>query len=492
MNNYNAERRSMPNLIERGIAYEFEAHYRNTLEGTDLILPSGERVRAVVQGHSNPINSHLEDKLMLALNKECSNINWGEYLIDAKTNKMYIVLTNPESTDGVVTKCKIRKVENKCSFTIDSVEYTYNCIGANSLLYDGTTYKTDTVVFEDDDRKSIVVEYNEHTSKIDYIDTVYFDGVKYKAILIQHLINSQGNGVIQMVLIRTLWGDVFRNGELIDVILTFARMKDKKLNSKSRQIICRHNTIKTGDYIDYKYSIKDTNTDSDKTELRTYITITIPDVKLDYDIIYSYQCESFFNMWDSSTGEPVSIPCYVDDNFIKLEDKQTNLVSMFNAQYRIIVQSNSFTNILGGKVERIIMNKRAYKIVGYDDISMNGVVYIGLVDSKIDPNRDNIELQIGDYVEQYEEPTVEPSKEFEITGQDTCIISCTYTYENSLGYDTEWEVLSGMDYCNFNVVGNSLQLTIANNSKFIGKKIEIQGYCMGTVKTKSLVITGWR
>lgn len=484
MKDYSKLRGKIPSIQERAIEKEFKAHFRNTLEGFECSIDNMP-LRAIIQKHTNPIHSHLEDKLMIALEKESSMWQWGSYVKVDDEDKNYITLTAPESTDGVTLKAKIRKAEEVCKFKIDGVEYEYNCIGTNQLLYENGTYTTDTVVFTENDRRAIVIPLDEVTNKLGYIEEIIYQDLKFRTILIDKLTDDGVTGVIQLVILRTVEGDVTVNGEpLKDVIFTFARMKDKKLNSKSRQIITKHGTLKSGDYVTHVYNR------GEREEKDTYINITLTDMNLDYDIIYCYKCESSFNIWDEENKCPVTIPCYVDDNFIRLENEDGTYLSSAGSTYRITVQENKFTTKLLYGIKRIIMRGRAYEITGIDNISLENIIYISLIDSQIDPNNDNLEYMIADFKGEDKQDDL---TKLEIVGEDMCIISCDYQYKVDEPIIGIWSIEQGSEYCDYNMVDDKFEIVIKDKVSYIGKEIIIRFTKQdGSYVEKTVTIKGWR
>lgn len=475
-------------IQERGLELEFNAHFRDTIEGFYALIGDKE-IRAIIQKHSNPLNSHLEDKQMITLCKESSELKWGSY-VDVKGDKRYIVLTYPETTDGVTKKCKIRKTNHKCTFNVNGIDYSYDCLGTNQLLYDGTTYTTDTVVFENDEREAILLPYDEITKQIKYIDTVYYKDYKFKVILKEEHtqeVDGKIQGVIQFVLMRVVWGDTYCNGREIDAILNFARMKDKKLNSKSRQLITRSGETKAGDYITYIYD-KD---EEGLKEKKTFINITLTERTLEYDIIYCYECMNSFNLWDNEAKQVVTIPCYVDDNYIRLEGDDKTYVTKTGAEYRFACQENEYTSQLLTKVKRIIMKDKAYEVTAFENISLNGVIFFSLIDSHIDQNKDNLELGIADYTD-YVTEDESTSTILEIVGEDECIISCEYTFEVYTTNPCVWSILDGDTYIqSYKVDNNKFTIVIKNGYQYVNKKVSLQCDISGTILTKDIKIVGW-
>lgn len=491
MLDYTNHYKKTPSLQQRGLERVFEAHYTNTLEGFNVIVDGLYEKKALIQKHSNPLNSHLEDKYFTILKSDRDGVKWGSY-IDGYEDKRYIVLTLPESTDGVTLKSKIRKITDTCLFTFeDGSKYAYDCIDTNYLLYDDNTYTTDTKVFEEDERKAVVVPYNEVTSKLRVIDDVRLGRHNYRIIKIDFItefVNGVEEGVVQLVLIRTTFGELFCNDEPLRGIVRFSRMKDKIVNSKSRELITDHNQVKSGDYIKHTYQ----RDGQGNMETRNYIVRSLVDMHLDYDVTYMLNCDAEFYLWDDHKKERIMIPCYVEDNRTRFEDSDKTNLALADNQFQIIVQENEFTKKLGKQIDRILIKGDAYEIVGTDNLSLENAIYVGLSNSKVDPNRDNIELGIGDFKAQYTEQGVNPPiGQLDILGNDDPIIGCEcYFYVDYTG-KVNWTLDSTDLATVVSATDTEITIRIKNDTKIIGETLILKGEINGVFYTKELVILGW-
>lgn len=494
--------RRVPTLQQRGLERTFEKHYLNTLEGFDVTIDGMYKKKSLIQKHSNPINSHLEDKYFTILNKEAEGLKWGSY-IEGYEDKRYIVLTYPETTDGVTLKAKIRKTTGKCQFTTeDGKSFEYDCIDTNYLLYDDKTYTTDTKVFEEDERKAVVVPYNQDTSLLRVIDDVELKGNRYKIIKIEFIteeVQGEKQGVVQLVLIRTSFGTLLCNDSPLRGIVRFARMKDKVLNSKSRELITDHNQVKSGDYIKHTY----TRDEQGEIETRYYLVRSLVDMYLDYDVTYIINCDAEFYMWNEDKKEPIMIPCYVEDNKTRFEDSDKSNLILGDSQFQIIVQENEFTKKLGTSVDRIIIKGKAYDVVGTDNLSLENAIYVGLSDTKIDPNKDNIELGIGSFDTQCpsyknkatntsKDTTVTvPSTSLEIIGEKEVVFGQTYSYKINTIEKVEWTIDDTKLGKITNSQNNEIALEINSSPKNIGKCFNLSCKINDTIYTKEITIKGW-
>ncbi len=477
-------------IQRRGGERDFEYHHRHTLEGFRVTIDNNYEKNALIQKHSNPINSYLEDKYFTVLNRDKEGVRWGSYVDDSEGNT-YIILTNPASTDGITLKSKIRKTTTTALFTIGSegVQEAYECIETNYLLYDDKTYVTDTKVFEDDDRRAIVVPYNDFTKLVRVIDDVVVEGLLYRIIsreFITEIKDGKEEGVVQMVLLRTTFGELYCNDNPLRGIVRFARMKDKILNSKSRELITDHNLVKSGDIITHTYERDSLG----NIETRNYIIRSLIDMRLEYDITYMLNCDAEFYMWDGINQQSKMIPCYVEDNRTRLEELDKQYIKMENSQYQIIVQENEFTSKLGKSVGRIILKGEAYEVVGTDNLSLENAIYIGLNSSKLDPNKDNIELGIADFDNQYIKPDIPPTN-LAIIGEDYPCISCTYTYSIDYNGVVDWSISDTSLASMVEVTDNTFTIQIVGNSNYIGEVFQVKAVINGEDYLKEVVVSRW-
>lgn len=479
-------------MKKRSIEQIFRVQHKSTIEGFKIKIDNCiDEVESVIQMHTNPINANLEDKLLMTVEKETPFLRWGSY-ITGYMNSLYMVVTMPTTTDGVVTKAKIREITSLASWSDDQGEVKqFPTISTTYLMYDDKTYVNDTKVFEDDDRRAIVLPYNNDTKKLKMIDTIYIDRVMYKILQIEHMYDTQKieeNGVLQMVLIRTTFGSIKVNGVKLEGIVRFARMKDKVLNSKSRELITYHNSVKSGDYVSHTY-IRDEN---GTIENRNYIVRSLVDMRLGYDITYIINCDAEFYMWDNDASERKMIPCYVEDNRTRFREEWKPSATISGSEYQIIVQDNHLTSLLGEGIKRILIKGKAYEVVGTDNISLENAIYIGLKSAKVDPNRDNLELGIADYYEVVEKP---PTSIGQIVGSDEMCLGETNDYQ--VEYDTfiRWSINSNIENLATieEVNKNKCKVKVTDNYKYVGKTFELIGVIssMDEPITKTITVISW-
>lgn len=473
----------------------FEATFRNSHEGFNILVDNQYPKRVIIQKHSNPTTSQLEERMCTILLKDMKNFHQGSYFVNGKNTSKhsmendvpYIVLTEPKSTDGVTCKCKVRKTTDDCSFTINGERQDYRCICTNKMLYDNGQYTEETMVFQDQEVRAILLPYDRFTKEIDMIDEIFINNVLYKVVKVDPVLDEHREyGILQLVLIRTSFGSLFLNniGALDDTsnrnlkgIVRFVQMKDKILNSKSRELITVHNQVKTGDYITHIFP----RDEKGNEETRYYIVRSLIDMHLDYDSTYIINCDCEFYMWDKGTKSRVLIPCYVEDNRTQMQENgKTNNLILDNSLYQILVQKNEYTMKLHEDgLNRIILNGRAYRITGVDDLSLEGAIYIGLKADKINTTTDNVELGIADFTKQTEEEVISGT----ITGEDELYLGCEETYTPLSVSPTGVWTLRSSEIQNIN---NIIEITEQDNSHIVLKALTKTEYAR---KTFDLVYT---
>lgn len=307
-----------------------------------------------------------------------------------------------------------------------------------------------------------------------------------KIEFITEIINGVEEGVVQLVLIRTTFGDLHCNDMPLRGIVRFARMKDKILNSKSRELITDHNQVKSGDYIKHSY-----DRDSfGNQETRYYIVRSLIDMHLDYDVTYMLNCDAEFYLWDNTKKEPIMIPCYVEDNRTRFEDSDKTNIKLEDNQFQIIIQENEFTKRLGKTVTRILLKGEAYEIVGTDNLSLENAIYVGLATSKIDPNKDNVELGIADFYEQY----TKDDSDFDpicISGDEEVVIGCEYEYKVLYRGNVVWSIDNEDLASIVSMDGSKITLEINSSTNVIGETLVLRCEIEGEIYTKELLILGW-
>lgn len=398
----------------------FEVHYNNGDEGYIVEVNNDYKKQVIVKAHSNPMVEYLDDMKMYYVNDKKHNIRWGDEIsgYDDGDGHKYLVITRPES-NGVTSKCRIRKMYDTIRFNIGEYCYNYDCIMAKGLLYTNSSYSNAKEVFTDEDMIAIIVRFDENTSKLKMFDKIWFDGnTLYKIVKIDNYTlkeELENFGILQIVLIKTVFGELEDNRFntdpfVFDGILRYAQLKERVYNSKARELLTHHDVVKAGDYIKHTFprnpfSNDDKICEHDYTESRMYMVYSQVDMRNEYDSCFIINCPVTFYIKDDN-GNPFPVYAYFDSNASQLQANERNNF-MYNQTSKLMLycQYNKFTRKLGKEITRIIISDNSYnepilscyEIVGTDPYTYRGCLRVELNESKVNPTIDNLELLIADY-----------------------------------------------------------------------------------------------
>lgn len=392
----------------------FEIHAKHGNEDLVALVNGNFHKRVIIKDHTNPMNFALEDKKMYFVDEPGREIVRGDEIAGIADEK-YIVVTIPES-NGVTSKCRVRKMYDKMSFKIDEIEFTFDCVVAKGLLYDSTSYVTETEVFTEEDFIALIVQYNDITSKLQMFDPVIVNGEFCKVVKVDPYRLKETNearGVLQLVLSKAVACvvndgsvDTMKTETLIDHrygidpfrisgVLRYAKLKERIYNSKAREILTPHNVLKPGDYIEATF-LRNPKVD-DSTETRMYLTQSLIDMREDYDSAFLIDCNAQFNL-KADNGDAFTVYAYFENNSTQLMSNERNS-NMWNdnSKFKCLVQSNPITRKLGKEIARVIIDGEGYEVVGTDRLSAEGIIGVEFVASMVNPTLDNLDLQIADY-----------------------------------------------------------------------------------------------
>ena len=337
----------------------------------------------LIYEHVDPIEGKAIDMRAICMDND-ETIHWGN-IIEREDGRTFMAITRNDWNEAY-NKYKVRECFDDYKLSLDQY-YTYKCIMATKGFYDETSYINSTTVFDDKDLRAVLIQYNNDTKSLTMFDDIYINDEHFKVVKIDNYTFKQYDedyGVMQLVVIDTPFGDIVKNdtGLPIKGIVMTARVKDKILNSISRELICNHNQVKRGDYIDFTYDRDKKGTMKEDT----YIIINNPTMNEGYDISLMYLCENSIKLLND-VGEVVNIPFYYEDNRVRIDKSTENeYVRLANSSYQIILQNNPLTQKLGknNKVKRVMINGKAYAVTGEDD-NTTGLISIGLeIDQVID------------------------------------------------------------------------------------------------------------
>lgn len=503
----------------------FEVHYRHGDESYQVKINDDFNKSVIIKAHSNPMRENLEDMKMYFVNDKKHNIHWGDEIsgYDDGDGHKYLVITRPES-NGVTSKCRIRKMYDKIRFFKDDKCYIYDCIKAKGLLYTATSYSEASEVFTDEDMIAIAIRYDKVTAKLKMFDEIWFDkDVLYKIVRIDNCTTKEQFeefGVLQITLIRTVFGQLEDNRfkeESFDVtgILRYAQLKERIYNAKSRELLTPHDSVATGDYIVHTFPRNPYINDDkicihDYTETRRYLVFSLVDMRADYDSCFMVNANVKINLKDDD-GNAYPVYAYFDSNATQLMANERNN-NMYNQNSKLMFycQDNPLTHKLGREISRVMIDRPeydaelldCYEVVGTDPYTYKGCIRVELNESKINPAVDNLKLRIADYYhDNYTEDTTS-DEEFDtlyanpntwiylsgwkelLTGET---VSFDLTYEPKIvenenhdikPYNVEFSVtmedgsplINGLSY---KIVDNSILFTCSDNVSLQGKKIKV-------------------
>lgn len=286
----------------------------------------------------------------------------------------------------------------------------------------------------------------------------------------------------------------------IDCIIEFERMKEKIYNSNSRSLKCYPNTIKTGDYITHIVRHNDRI-----PEPRTYIIRSMVDQKWGYDHTFMIICQQILKMLDRDNNV-IEFPVNFNDNRTQLSESFEKSALVDDAgTYEIYIQDNEHTRRIAqsdeftrGQVNRMIFKGRAYKVIGVDDVSMNGLMCVKLKIDKVSP-MDNMELGIADYyryIEDESEKVDTPIGNFVISGEKEILLGDgDYVYsidsDELNGAEVIWSINAIKGVKLIIDTNDSVRIRVDDNIALKGKIIELKATIYNVDYTKSIKIVNW-
>ena len=436
MKDYNHWYPSRDERIRHKAEKNFKLHYVHGDENNLALINDEFKKHVIIKDHTNPMNFALEDKKMYFIDDDRRIYRGDEISGISEDGRKYIVVTIPES-NGVTSKCRVRKMYDTMTFVKGEKEYTFDCVVAKGLLYDSASYVTETTVFEEEDLVALIVQYNDITQTLQMFDPVVVNGDFYKVVkLDQHRLKEypEEHGVLQLVLMKAVAcvnssedSDIMVTDTLIDHrygiepfkisgVLRYAKLKERIYNSKAREILTPHNVLQPGDYIEATF-LRNPKVD-DSTETRMYLTQSLIDMRENYDSAFLIDCNAQFNM-KMDNGDAYTVYAYFENNSTQLMSNERNS-NMWNdnSKYKCLVQNNEMTRKLGKEVARVIIDGEGYEIVGTDRLTAEGVIGVEFVAAMVNPTLDNLELQIADYYRFDTMEDVTSDEEFEAIYND--------------------------------------------------------------------------
>lgn len=266
-------------------------------------------------------------------------------------------------------------------------------------------------------------------------------------------------------------------------VIKTERLKEKIYNLNSRGILTDPNILRTGDYV----------TLNEDSKNNIYIVRSRIDEKKTHDYCFLLHCQNDLKILDSDGVTIHNFPIAVSDNKTKLgESDRSDNATTLNSSYQGYVRYNEISRRLmescdsGKQIDRIMVHGRIYKIVGTDDISMDGLITLGLEITQKNDN-DNLELGIADYYNNIPTPTPTPS---EIIGDTEIYLGDTQEYSIDSTYPCTWSINDvGIDIQSTN--GNKCTLKCRTSTQYKGNTATLTCVTNGQTYTKQIKIIGF-
>lgn len=443
----------------------------------------------LIYEHIDPINGKGNDMRAICLDNDIIHIG---NVISLEDNRTFMAVTNSDWND-VYNKYRIRQLEDDIKFTKDK-EINMKCSIANKGFYNESSYINEAKVFEDEDMRAIIVQYNEDTSKLKLFDDVYVNDIHYKIIKVDNYTSKNHDedyGVIQLVVIRTVFGNIDHKGKMIDGLLKIAKVKDRVFNSKSKQLYTNHGILSTGDYVNHTFD------NGAEPETRTYLVYSEIDVTNEYDTAFCIMCDKDINLVDDD-GNIVNYRLYTNDNKVKLTESNIGFTEGKDSSYVwASLRLDSLTIKLGETINRVLIKQtlvdgkeavKAYKVIAKDDLSIGGIITISLEKDNIDYNRDDLVNGIA-YNERVENP--KPIEPIIISGNDKYRmgLNLSYTINNAGNLPCIWS--SDKSYVIISEETNtSCKIKIVKDMNLLNSYFELMATVNGNEYIKKIKITG--
>jgi hypothetical protein len=187
---------------------------------------------------------------------------------------------------------------------------------------------------------------------------------------------------------NTIASDGFKTEAIIQNVTT-----DNVNNSGIRQILCKIGTLKAGQYVEYKG--------------RYWLIVSLPDDNKMYEKAIMMCCNHYLH-WINDNGEIIGRHCIVEDGTkYSVGEKSNNVTNIILGDTRInlrIPRDDETLQFKNGKrflISNTSNNPTAYKLTIFDDVTdyfgSNGIINLICVETRFNPQTDNVDLMIADY-----------------------------------------------------------------------------------------------
>lgn len=271
----------------------------------------------------------------------------------------------------------------------------------------------------------------------------------------------------------------------IRCIIYDEQLKEMVLNANNRKLLCDTKAVKTGDYVTVKMK-------HDETTERTYIVRNLVDRLRGYDksnILFCQQKLKFM----TANRKIVSYPMHVLETKSLLKDDGQLYLSTSYSFFSVIMQDNEHTREIKDG-QRFIIKNRAYRVTGFDDLSMDGTITVRFETDEKTIN-DNLELGIADYYKNTPTIPTPPLVKQEILGENTLIVGEEQEYRAIMiepVTDCSWSVSApngdDIDYVEMQI-NNDVVVLMCDNKRRVGSSFVLTGIANGVTLTKIITIS---
>ncbi len=281
----------------------------------------------------------------------------------------------------------------------------------------------------------------------------------------------------------------FKN--ILSVVFANRKYKEVVYDSLAKTILLEKNIIDVGDYI----TITEEGLD------RIYLVMSKPLRKKTHDEAFMLNCQHKVRILDDDGVTIHDYYVFFQSNKSRPgvnERAETGVTenSTFQAYVRYDDISRRFidtTNGKSNKINRVLIDGLAYKIVGSDPASMKNLITLGLELGTIDTINDNLELGIADYWDNVAtEP--EPPADLVINCEwDDLEINSTNTYTIDTNNIVTWGLSDNGVIATLGLTGINGQCTVTcpYDTKLIGEVVTLTAYLdYGATVTKEIPIVG--
>ena len=281
----------------------------------------------------------------------------------------------------------------------------------------------------------------------------------------------------------------FKN--ILSVVFANRKYKEVVYDSLAKTILLEKNIIDVGDYI----TITEEGLD------RIYLVMSKPLRKKTHDEAFMLNCQYKVRILDDDGVTIHDYYVFFQSNKSRPgvnERAETGVTenSTFQAYVRYDDISRRFidtTNGKSNKINRVLIDGLAYKIVGSDPASMKNLITLGLELGTIDTINDNLELGIADYWNNVKEPTTPP---------EDLVIECEYpdiqigdtnTYTITTNNTVTWGLTNNGNGVTLGLTGINGECTVTcdYNTDLIGNVETLTAYLdYGATIIKEIPIVG--